>query len=75
MIGAHTLARPALESSRGWWTQRDDAECVVRMLSYGRISFADTVDETHSPLDAVKVYERLATENVFPIVQFDWNKV
>ena len=75
MIGAHTLARPALESSRGWWTQRDDAECVVRMLSYGRISFADTVDETHSPLDAVKVYERLATEKVFPIVQFDWNKV
>ena len=75
MVGAHTLARPALESSHGWWTQKDDAECILRMLKYGRINFMDMVDEVHSPDDAHKVYERLANESAFPIVQFDWNKL
>lgn len=75
MIGAHTLARPTLESSHGWWTQKDDAECVLKMLKYGRVSFADMVDEIHSPLDAIEVYKRLANEKVFPVVQFDWSRM
>lgn len=75
MIGAHTLARPTHESSHGWWTQKDDAESVVKMLSYGRISFADMIDETHSPNEALDVYTRLANEKVFPVVQFDWNSI
>lgn len=74
MIGAHTLARPALESSHGWWTQKDDAECILRLLQYGRIDFESMVDEIHSPDDAPEVYDRLAKENAFPIVQFDFKR-
>ena len=75
MIGAHTLARPTLQSSHGWWTQKDDAECVVKMLQYGRLTFTDMIDETHSPLEAVEVYTRLANDKIFPVVQFDWGRI
>ena len=75
MIGAHTLARPAFESSKGWWTQRDDAECILKMLSYGRFTFGDMIDEIHAPAEAIAVYDRLVRESAFPIVQFDWKKI
>ena len=73
MIGAHTNARPVLQSSAGWWTERDDAKAVIRMLSLGRIDFDVLVEELHSPLEASSVYSRLAKERAFPIVQFDWS--
>lgn len=74
MVGAHTLARPEEESSHGWWTQRDDAECVLRLMKYGRLDLEAMVDEIHSPDDAIEVYGRLAKESAFPIVQFEWER-
>lgn len=73
LIGAHTLARPKTESSPGWWTLKDDMETLRRLISLGRLSLADIVDETHSPSEAKEIYERLANEKTFPIVQFDWS--
>lgn len=75
MIGAHTMARPKLQSSPGWWTERDDAFAVIRMLSLGRIDFDSLVDELHSPNEATELYSRLAREKAFPIVQFDWSLI
>ena len=72
LVGAHTLARPQCESSSGWWTQKDDINTVMRLTEMGRIKLSDLIDEIHSPAEAPKIYNRLATEKSFPLVQFDW---
>ena len=72
LIGAHTLARPQAESSSGWWTLKDDIETMRRLTALGRFHLSDIVDETHSPAEVKEIYERLANEKTFPIVQFDW---
>lgn len=75
LIGAHTHARPSVESSGGWWTQKDDMTALKKLTDGGRIHPAAAIDETYSPLDAPKVYTRLATEKTFPLVQFDWRNL
>lgn len=72
LIGAHTMARPDHESRDGWWTQTDDMTALIRLTKTGRLSFADMIDETHTPEQAPLVYQRLAFEKTFPLVQFDW---
>ena len=74
LIGAHTVARPKSESSNGWWTERDDAMAILRLVAGKRLDLLELIEETHSPKDAPEVYSRLASEPVFPIVQFDWRK-
>ncbi len=73
LIGAHTAARPLHESSDGWWTQKDDAECLIKLTQFGRIKLSSLVDEVHSVNDAVAIFDRLKNEKVFPVVQFDWS--
>ncbi len=73
MIGAHTIARPKVESAPGWWTEADDAKSIIRLLSLGRIEFDSLVEEVHSPEHSTEVYDRLAKEKAFPLVQFDWS--
>jgi threonine dehydrogenase-like Zn-dependent dehydrogenase len=75
LIGAHTNARPGKESHNGWWTQRDDIDALVNLTKLGRINLARVIDETYSPEDAPEVYTRLVTDEVFPLVQFDWRKL
>lgn len=75
LIGAHTNARPRFESSHGLWSERDDAEAILRLLRYGRLSLAELVEETHSPTEAAAVYGRLTAGSAFPIVQFDWSEI
>ena len=75
LIGAHTLARPDTESHGGWWTQHDDVSALIRLTEMGRIKLRNIVDETHSPMEAIEIYNRLVSEKAFPVVQFDWGKV
>lgn len=75
LIGAHTNARPAAESSNGWWTQEDDMFALKKLSRLGRIKLSAIMDETHSPQEATEIYARLANEKVFPLVQFDWRKL
>lgn len=76
LVGAHTMARPNLESSPGMFTERDDRETVLKLLSCGRLHFNELVEETHSPADCAAVFERLANDKNFPaVVQFDWRKL
>lgn len=75
LIGAHTHARPADESAKCWWTERDDFEAILRFTEFGRLKLSDLVEETHSPANAPEVYTRLATEKTFPLVQFDWSRL
>ena len=75
LVGAHTMARPKLESHEGWWTEKDDAEAIIKLIELGRINLSALVEEVISPLDAPKIYDRLAKNPAFPIVQFDWTKI
>ena len=72
LIGAHTHARPKVESSGGWWTPSDDMEAILKLLELGRLELASVTDEMHSPEDAPQVYSRLLSQPSFPVVQFDW---
>lgn len=75
LIGAHASARPQVDSSNGWWTQRDDIYTLMRLTEMGRLCLASMIDEVHSPMEAAEVYDRLANEKTFPLVQFDWSKL
>lgn len=73
LIGAHTVARPDVESSHGMWTTYDDLSALLALVSCGRMNVKQLVQETHSPEDAPEVYRRLCAEKSFPVVQFDWS--
>ena len=75
LIGAHTNARPNMESHDGWWTALDDAEAIVRLLATGRLNFDCLIEEVHPASDGVAVFERLAQSPAFPVVQLDWTKM
>lgn len=76
LIGAHTVARPHLESSAGLWTDGDDIRAMLSLIRGGRINVKDMISEIHSPADAQSVYDRLASEKNFPIgVLFDWRMI
>ena len=75
LYGAHTMARPGFESSSGLWTTRDDVYAQFRLLAMKRINYKQLIEETHSPFDAPQVYDRLANDKHFPIVQFDWSEI
>ncbi len=76
LIGAHTLARPKVESSAGLWTDRDDLTAILNLLKGKRFNFEDMIFELHSPKEAQKVYTRLVNEKDFPIgVLFDWKQI
>jgi len=75
LVGAHTDARPKYESSNGWWTQRDDIMAQMDFSHYGRVNLSKLVQETHSPAEATEVYDRLANDKFFPLVQFDWTNI
>ena len=42
---------------------------------FGRLRLSDLIEETHKPEEAPEVYTRLATEKIFPLVQFDWRNM
>lgn len=75
LIGAHTLARPKVESSPGLWTDRDDLTAVLHLLRGGRLDLRRVIHEIHAPAEAPEVYRRLADDPQFPIgVLFDWTR-
>lgn len=73
LVGAHTMARPNVESHAGWFTHRDDINAVLKLISGGRIDVKGMIKEIHKPADCSEVYTRLVTDKNFPtLVQFDW---
>lgn len=76
IIGAHTAARPDVDSYPGWFTQRDDIKVILNMCAKDRLCLENLVEETHSPEECGEVYNRLAFDKNFPVVlQFDWRKL
>ncbi len=73
LIGAHTLARPDVESYPGHFTHFDDKNAFFNLLKYNRISIKELISEVHKPEEAFDVFTRLANDRDFPIgVLFDW---
>jgi len=76
IIGAHTNARPKLESYPHYWTERDDCIAIMNFMAHGRMDMSRVISEIHSPEDAPEVYRRLAENKDFPVgVLFDWTKM
>ncbi len=76
LIGAHSGARPTLESHSGFFTEMDDCRVTLSYLSAGRLDFSSMISEIHSPSEAHEVYSRLAVGKGFPIgVLFDWSQL
>ena len=76
LIGAHTQARPEVESHAGWFTHRDDIKAVLNLISGGRLDLKGMIKETHTPNECPEVYARLVNDKNFPIlVQFDWREL
>lgn len=75
LVGAHTIARPDFESHGGWWTKDDDMHTAIKLSEMGRLRLSNMVDEIHSPAESTEIYNRLANEKSFPIVQFDWSEI
>lgn len=75
MIGAHTLARPEVESHPGWFTHKDDIETVLKLVAGGRLDIASMIKKTHLPEECGDVYTRLVNDKDFPtVVQFKWSE-
>lgn len=76
LIGAHSGARPTIESHSSIRTEMDDCMVTIKYLSAGKLDFKSMIGEIHSPEEAHNVYLRLATDTNFPIgVLFDWSKI
>ena len=76
LIGAHTMARPKIESSAGLWTDVDDLKAILNLVKGKRLNFKDMICEIHSPKEANEIYNRLVNEKNFPIgVLFDWKNI
>ncbi len=76
LVGAHTQARPEVESRPGFFTSHDDMVAAVKLCTGKRLDLKSIVDETHSPAECTEVYSRLVSDKNFPpIVQFDWEKI
>ena len=54
---------------------QDVALLVDGVTKLKRLDFARLVGEVHSPDEAPEIYDRLAKNAAFPIVQFDWTKL
>lgn len=75
IIGAHTAARPEVESYSGYWTQQDDMFALKKLVKEQRIQLSKLVDQTYSPCDAEYVYNKLISDKTFPVVQFNWRQL
>ena len=76
VIGAHSKARPEVESHSGFFTKRDDIKTILNLVAGGRLCLENIIEETHSPADCFNIYNRLVNDKNFPIaVQFDWKKL
>ncbi len=75
LVGAHTSARPNVESYPSYYTHEDDIKAILRLCGGGRILLKNLLKETHCPQECQEVFMRLATDKNSPIgVQFDWRK-
>ncbi len=73
VIGAHDIARPALESHAAYWTQSADREVALRLLAAGRIRVEPLITHRFSASDAAGAYDLLRNWDVSALgIILDW---
>ena len=73
LLGAHNMARPALDSRPGCWTHQDDCKAILRLMSGGRISAKPMLGRVVDPEDCAEIYRQLCEDADFPVgTVFDW---
>ena len=76
LIGAHSNARPQVDSHSGYFTIRDDIKTVLMLCAKNRFDLRALIAQTLRPKDCQEIYTRLANDANFPIIsQFDWSEV
>lgn len=70
LVDVYTNARPSMESSQGWWTERDDFEFYLTLTMHGRLKLSGLISQAHSPEEASPYTNGFVMKN-FPIVQLD----
>ena len=76
LIGAHTMTRPATNSSQGMWTEKDDYKTFLKLLMANKVNVKPMLNRIVRPQDAAEVYHMLHTEKNPPRgVVFDWQQL
>jgi 2-desacetyl-2-hydroxyethyl bacteriochlorophyllide A dehydrogenase len=77
IIGAHTRARPMLESRPHSWTWKDDVRALLRFMTDGRLDMGSVLSAVYAPEKAPAVYQDLAEHHHdFPVgAVFDWKQL
>ena len=76
LIGAHTMTRPATNSSQGMWTEKDDYRTFLKLLMANKVNVKPMLNRIVRPQDAAEVYHMLHTEKNPPLgVVFDWQQL
>lgn len=75
IIGAHESARPNYESFHGWWTQRDDASLILKLISNGLLKVKGLITFKTGFQMAEEAYQKLihSKGNVLGII-LDWKR-
>ena len=75
LVGAHTNARPKLESRDDCYTHNDDIAAVLKLQALGRFDLKKLIAAIRRPEECGAVYRDLAENPAFPTVtQFCWNE-
>lgn len=75
VVGAHTKARPEVESAPGWFTHHDDITALCDLILHGRMDLSDFLRHRHQPEECPEVYRDLIENPAFPMAtQFDWTE-
>lgn len=73
LLGAHNMARPAVDSRPGCWTHQDDCKAILKLMSAGRLTAAPMLSRVVKPQDCGEIYRQLCDDRSFPVgTVFDW---
>ncbi len=76
IVGTNTTARPRVDSSSGFWTERDEMAAILKFLANGKFKVKPIISDVVSPAEAHAFYLGLI-ESKNPNVgyAFDWRQV
>lgn len=76
IIGAHESVRPRVDSSRGFWTAKDDQTLALKLLAARRLQVSPLITHKFSGTEATKAYELLVSGEASAVgILLDWRDV
>jgi threonine dehydrogenase-like Zn-dependent dehydrogenase len=73
VIGAHNSVRPERDTTAGFWTFREDAEVILKLLAAGRLKVRDLIGLRLKADEAPEGYRRIVeNRGGVPGILLDW---